>query len=187
MTLEFQRLYPNADLSQLNTKLYVSRSRYDKSELLGSIFAIALFLVGVGLAFITKDNILKNKKTYDLLRTLYPELDGNWQAISQHARLSDQKLGLYVYKDSIISWNVGVRMVHFDDVKRMRADKVLVQLKRDSYVYYILKIIRKKGKAIDFQFSYRFKKVTPVEINAFLEKLKTIEPTLDKKIVFKNI
>lgn len=187
MVQEFQRLYPNADISQLNTTHYVSRPRYDKSELIGRIIAVVLCLVGVGLAIITKDNILENKKTYDLLRTLYPELDGNWQAIPQHAKLSDKKLGLYVYKDSIISWNVGVRAVNFADVKRMRADKVIVQQKRGVYIYYVLKVVRKKGKAIDFKFSYRFKKITPVEINAFLEKLKTIEPTLEKKIVFKNI
>lgn len=186
MIREFQRLYPHADINQLDILHYASRSKYDTGEFWESIILIVLFLIGVGLAIITKNNILENKKTYDLLRTKYPELDGNWKAIKQHAKLSDKKLGLYVYKDSIISWNVGVRAVHFADVKRMRADKVIVQQKRGAYIYYVLKVVRKKGKAIDFKFSYRFKKITPVEINAFLEKLKTIEPALEKKIVFRK-
>lgn len=186
MISEFKRLYPNADVNQLDTMHYASRSKYDSSEFWARVILIILFLVGVGLAFVTRDNIRENKKTYDWLRTKYPELAGNWQAIKQHAKLIDKRLGLYVYKDTLISWNVGVRCIDFNDIKSMRAEQVVVRHKRSVSYYYVLKIVRKKGKAIDLNFSYRFKKVTPVEINAFLDKLKELEPMLAKKIIFKN-
>lgn len=186
MTFEFQRLYPNGDLNQLDTSHYVSRLKYNKTELIGRIIAIVLCLLGVGLAIITRNNILENKKTYDLLRVKYPELQGNWKEIQQHAKLIDKPLGLYVYKDTLISWNVGVRCIHFDDIKKMHAHEEIVLRKRGVNIYYILKIIRKKGKPMDITFSYRFKKITPLDINAFLEKLKTLEPTLEKKIILKK-
>lgn len=186
MTREFQRLYPNANLNELNTTHYLSRPRYDNTQFFGRVISIALCLIGVGLAIATINNIRENKKTYDLLRTKYPELQGNWKEITQQAKLTDKLLGLYVYKNTLISWNKGVRYIDFDDIKRMRAHEKIVQLKHGVNIYYVLRIVRKKGKNLDINFSYRFKKITPIEINAFLEKLQTIEPTLAKKIIFKQ-
>lgn len=108
---------------ELVTEEYLSVYKYKTGVNNVFWFGLVMSLISLGIIFIIYKKVKTNIKEFKELEEFYPELTGDFSAISNYAEFKDEKLKIMVYKDGLITYYKGFSITKISDLKSLKIEE----------------------------------------------------------------